>query len=137
MTNLVHPLIVFQLPDEIFINVFSNFPTFRLEHAYYRVDQASRSVIDTRYFSREYQARHRILVVFVELCRSTRRKFLPWLWEHVQSLCVHSPGLEEQECRRLAKTVFRRQSKTLVATPSLAVYVKCAPMYLIAPRGIA
>ena len=108
--------------------MFSNFPTFRLEHAYYRVDQSSRSVIDTRYFSREYEARHRILVAFVELCRSTRQKFLPWLWEHVQSLCVHSPGLEGQKCRQLAKTVFRRQSRTLIATPSLAVFVKCVPV---------
>lgn len=117
--------------------MFSNFPTFKLEHTYYRVDQQNRSITDTRYFSREYQGRHRVLVAFVQLCRSTRRKFLPWLWEHVESLCVHSPSSEGQECRRLAKTVFRRQSRVLIATPSLAVYVKCVAVYLIAPQFVA
>lgn len=65
-----------------------------------------------------------MLLAFTQLCRSTRGKFLPWLWEHVQSLCVYLPGLEEQECRRMAKAVFRRQSKTLLTTPSFAAHVK-------------
>ena len=109
--------------------MFSNFPTFKLGHAYYRVHQHNVTVMETRYFSRKYEARHRILLVFVQLCRSTRQKFLPWLWEHVQSWCVRSPGLEGRECRRLAKKMFRRQSGTLITTPSLAAYVKCVPLY--------
>lgn len=130
-------LTVFQLPDEIFLKVFSNFPTFQLEHAYHRIDQHGRSVADTRYFGREYGARHRVLVVFVQLCRSTRQKFLPWLWEHVQSLCVYPSSPERLECRRLAETMFRKQYRTLIAMPSLGVYVKCVPPYLIVPRVLA
>ena len=119
--------------------MFSNFPTFNLEHAYYRVDLQDLSVglPAIRYFSRSYEARHRILIVFVQLCRSTRRKFLPWLWEHVQSLCFRSPGLEGRQCRLLAKTVFRRQSRTLITTVSLAAYVKYVPLYPTVSHALA
>jgi len=71
-----------------------------------------------------------VLLVFTQLCRSTRRKFLPWLWEHVQSLCVRSPGLNELECRRVARRMFRRQSRVLAARPSLAAHVRAFSAHL-------
>ena len=108
--------------------MFSHFPTLKLEHAYYRIDAP---FTYSWHFSHAYGARHRILLAFTRLCRSTRRKFLPWLWEHVQSLCVHLPGLGGPEYYELAERVFRKQSRTLVATPSLAAHVKYAPPNLM------
>jgi hypothetical protein len=75
----------------------------------------------TRYPFRAYKARHCILLAFTQLCRSTRQKFLPWLWEHVQTVCVYSPGLKEQDCRRLAEEMFQGQPRTLAVTPSTLV----------------
>ncbi|KAF9647265.1 hypothetical protein BDM02DRAFT_3117408 [Thelephora ganbajun] len=116
--------LIFQLPDEIFINIFSNFFGLRLEYAYYRIFLHNKRFMIGRYFGHGYETRRRVLLAFTQLCRSTRRKFLPWLWEHVQSLCVCLTALDEQGCRRLAVKVFQGQSRTLVATPSLAVHVK-------------
>ena len=60
--------------------------------------KSTRLVIDTRYFSSTYRTSHRVLLAFTQLCRFARQKFLPWVWEHVESLYVRSPGLEQQEC---------------------------------------
>ena len=37
-------------------------------------------------FSNAGETRHRVLLAFAQLRHSTRQKFLPWLWEHLQSL---------------------------------------------------
>ena len=76
------------------------------------------------YFSDEYATRHRVLLAFTQLCHSTRQKFLPWLWEHVQPLYVRSPETRGLESHYLAEIVFQGQSRTLMANPSLTIYVK-------------
>ena len=80
-------------------------------------------ITHTWHFGREYETKHHTLLTFSQLCRSMRCKFLPWLWEHVQFFCVKRGRFQPLE------TVFRRQLKTLAAKPSLAVHVKCAPLY--------
>ena len=124
-------------PGEIFINAFSNFPIFRLEQAYYKVDRHDWLVIvDTRYFSSEYGTRHRVLFASARPCCSMRQKFLPWLWECVQCLCIRPPRLEEHKCRRMTKE-FRRKPRPLAPKLPFAVRVKYVPLYLVLSLALA
>ena len=111
--------------------MFSNFSAFRLEQVYYKFDHQHGLITDTRYFSRMYETRRRVLLAFSQLCRFARQKFLPWVWEHVQSLCVRLPGLGQQECRWMAREMFQGQSRTLIARPSLAIHVRYIPPHLM------
>lgn len=109
-----------------FVEILSHFATFKLHELDYRIDQLREVVVTTRHLPRKYAARHRMLLTLTQVCRDMREKFLPWLLEHVQSLCVHtgseSDG-EKRECRRLASKLLLRQMKMVVVSPPLAAHV--------------
>ena len=117
-----HPT-VFQLPDEIFVQIFSNLPTYQPENAYYGVDLWDRPTKGLPCFSSVYRTRQRVLLALTQVCRSMRQKFLPWLWEHLQYLPGRSNGTVDYWW---AWEALREQSRVLIATPSLAACVRYA-----------
>ncbi|KAF9645189.1 hypothetical protein BDM02DRAFT_3271879 [Thelephora ganbajun] len=119
--------LIFSLSDDIFVEILSHFTTFKLHELYYRIDQLQKTVAETRHLPRVYATRHRILLTLTHACRDMRKRFSPWLLEHVQSLCVYK-GFEsddqKRECRQLARKSLLRQIKVLIASPTLAVHVQ-------------
>ena len=118
---------VFNLPDEMFIEILSYFATFKLHELYYRVDQLVEPVAETRHLPREHAARHQILLTLTQVCHGMRKKFSPWLLEHVQSLCVYTGSESDgrkRERRLLARKSLLRQVKVLVTSPPLAAHVR-------------
>ena len=64
-----------------------------------------------------------MLLAFTQVCRPMREKFVPWLWEHRNYLCGRSNALDDH---LWAWDMFRKQSRVLIATPSLAAWVRYA-----------
>ena len=118
---------VFNLPDDIFVEILSHFAAFKVHELYYRVDQQWEAVMPMQHLPREYAARRQMLFTLTQVCRGMREKFTPWLLEHIQSLFVYigyESDKKKQEHRQLVKKSLLRQMKMLAASPSLAAHVR-------------
>ena len=60
-----------------------------------------------------------------------RRKFLPWVWEHMQYLYFRLPGLSGSLWSWFVQKMFATHSRVLIRTPALAAHVEYVPLHLM------
>lgn len=109
---------VFQLPDELFLEVFTHFPVLKWSDLYYRYNHAWYTPIPD-----VYGERIQALVALSATCRAMRYRFLPEVWER-SITCLRRWRRSEQIPSRLYL-----QCQTLLNNRSLASYVKLVSLF--------
>lgn len=113
---LIHPFIVFELPDELILSMRSYiFPEPRFAGHYARLRLQYGMVVDGY-----HQSRTQFLLSLSMTCRTMHVRLRPWVWERVE--CPELVTGQSSETRILRK--FNTITETLLADTSLASSVR-------------